>query len=390
MNKIISKEQFSEKVFKFEVEAPLIARSRKAGHFVIVRVDAKGERMPLTIAGADVQKGTITLVVQEVGLSSTKLCQLNAGDYILDVVGPLGQATHIENFGTVVCAGGGVGVAPMLPIIQALKEAGNRVISVLAGRTKDLIILENEVRKSSDEVIIMTDDGSYGNKGLVTEGIESVIKREKVDKCFAIGPAITMKFCCLLTQKYNIPTVSTGNIIRAALKNGTEMGLKAKSYIDAGELVPDNVVIGIIKERLSEPDCKEGYILDGFPRTIPQAVALDDMGFVIDAALSIEVADSEIVKRMSGRRVCEKCGASYHTEYKKPDVEGVCNICGGNLVIRKDDEQETEKNRLNVYHEQTEPLKDFYKSCGKLIEVQGQDEVKDTTRLVLEALENQI
>ncbi len=194
----------------------------------------------------------------------------------------------------------------------------------------------------------------------------------------------------IISEKYNIPTVSTGNIIRAALKNGTEMGLKAKSYIDAGELVPDNVVIGIIKERLSEPDCKEGYILDGFPRTIPQAVALDDMGFVIDAALSIEVADSEIVKRMSGRRVCEKCGASYHTEYKKPDVEGVCNICGGSLVIRKDDEPETVKNRLNVYHEQTEPLKDFYKSCGKLIEVQGQDEVKDTTRLVLEALENQI
>ena len=194
----------------------------------------------------------------------------------------------------------------------------------------------------------------------------------------------------IISEKYNIPTVSTGNIIRAALKNGTEMGLKAKSYIDAGELVPDNVVIGIIKERLSEPDCKEGYILDGFPRTIPQAVALDDMGFVIDAALSIEVADSEIVKRMSGRRVCEKCGASYHTEYKKPDVEGVCNICGGNLVIRKADEPETVKNRLNVYHEQTEPLKDFYKSCGKLIEVQGQDEVKDTTRLVLEALENQI
>ena len=190
----------------------------------------------------------------------------------------------------------------------------------------------------------------------------------------------------IISEKYNIPTVSTGNIIRAALKNGTEMGIKAKSYIDAGELVPDNVVIGIIKERLSEPDCKEGYILDGFPRTIPQAVALDDMGFVIDAALSIEVADSEIVKRMSGRRVCEKCGASYHTEYKKPDVEGVCNICGGSLVIRKDDEPETVKNRLNAYHEQTEPLKDFYKSCGKLIEVQGQDEVKDTTRLTLDAI----
>ena len=194
----------------------------------------------------------------------------------------------------------------------------------------------------------------------------------------------------IISEKYNIPTISTGNIIRAALKNGTEMGLKAKSYIDAGELVPDNVVIGIIKERLSEAYCKEGYILDGFPRTIPQAVALDDMGFVIDAALSIEVDDSEIVKRMSGRRVCEKCGASYHTEYKKPEVEGVCNLCGGNLVIRKDDEPETVKNRLNVYHEQTEPLKDFYKSCGKLIMVEGQDKVEDTTRLVLDALENQV
>ena len=149
-------------------------------------------------------------------------------------------------------------------------------------------------------------------------------------------------------------------------------------------------MIGIVKERLSEPDCKKGYILDGFPRTIPQAVALDDMGFVIDAALSIEVADEEIVKRMSGRRVCEKCGASYHTDYKKPQKEGVCDLCGGSLVIRKDDEPETVKNRLNVYHEQTEPLKDFYKSCGKLIAVKGQDEVKDTTRLVLEALETQI
>ena len=191
----------------------------------------------------------------------------------------------------------------------------------------------------------------------------------------------------IISEKYNIPTISTGNIIRAALKNGTEMGLKAKSYIDAGELVPDDVVIGIIKERLSESDCKDGYILDGFPRTIPQAEALDKMGFAIDAALSIEVADSEIVKRMSGRRVCEKCGASYHTEFKKPAKEGVCNVCEGKLVTRKDDEPETVKNRLNVYHEQTEPLKDYYRNCGKLITVEGQDEVKDTTRLVLEALE---
>ena len=220
MNRIVSKEQFSEKVFRLEVEAPLIARSRKAGHFVIVRVDEKGERMPLTIAGADTEKGTITLVVQTVGLSSTKLCRLNAGDYVADVVGPLGQATHIENYGTVVCAGGGVGVAPMLPIIQALKAAGNRVISVLAGRSKELIILEEEVRKSSDEVIIMTDDGSYGTKGLVTEGIESVIKRERVDKCFAIGPAIMMKFCCLLTKKYEIPTDVSLNTI---MVDGTGM-----------------------------------------------------------------------------------------------------------------------------------------------------------------------
>ena len=220
MNKIIKKEAFSPKVFKFEIEAPLIAKSRRAGHFVIVRVDKKGERMPLTIAGSNIEKGTITLVVQEVGLSSTKLCQLNEGDYIEDVVGPLGQATHIENFGTCICAGGGVGVAPMLPIIQALKAAGNKVISVLAGRSKDLIILEDEVRKSSDEVIIMTDDGSYGKKGLVTEGIEEVIKREKIDKCFAIGPAIMMKFCCLLTKKYEIPTDVSLNTI---MVDGTGM-----------------------------------------------------------------------------------------------------------------------------------------------------------------------
>ena len=220
MNKILHKEHFSEKVFKLVVEAPLIARSRKAGHFVIVRVGEKGERMPLTIAEADPVAGTITLVVQEVGLSSTRLCELNEGDYITDVVGPLGQATHIEKFGTVVCAGGGVGVAPMLPIVQALKAAGNRVITVLAGRTKELIILEKEIRASSDEVIIMTDDGSYGQKGLVTNGVEQVILREKVDKCFAIGPAIMMKFVCLLTKKYDIPTDVSLNTI---MVDGTGM-----------------------------------------------------------------------------------------------------------------------------------------------------------------------
>lgn len=190
----------------------------------------------------------------------------------------------------------------------------------------------------------------------------------------------------VISEKYDIPAVSTGNMIRAALKNGTEMGLKAKAYIDAGALVPDEVVIGIVKEKLSEPDCKNGFILDGFPRTIPQAEALDKMGFGIDAALSIEVSDAEIVKRMSGRRVCEKCGASYHTEFKKPAVEGVCNVCGGTLAIRKDDEPETVLNRLKVYHEQTEPLKSYYANAGKLITVEGQDEVADTTALVLKAL----
>ena len=220
MNKIVRKIQFSEKVFRLDVEAPLIAKARKAGHFVIVRVGEKGERVPLTIAGSNPQEGTITLVVQTVGASTSKLCALKEGDYITDVVGPLGKATHIDNFGTGVCAGGGVGVAPMLPIIQALKAAGNRVISVLAGRSKDLIILEDEVRKSSDEVIIMTDDGSYGKQGVVTVGIEEVIQREKVDKVFAIGPAIMMKFCCLLTKKYEIPTDVSLNTI---MVDGTGM-----------------------------------------------------------------------------------------------------------------------------------------------------------------------
>ncbi len=219
-NRIVHKEQFSEKVFLFEIEAPLIAKSRKAGNFVIVRVGKKGERMPLTIADADIERGTITLVVQKVGLSSQKLCNLNEGDYVTDVVGPLGNPTHIENFGTVVCAGGGVGVAPMLPIIRALKAAGNRVLSVLAGRSKDLIILEEEVRKSSDETIIMTDDGSYGEKGVVTLGIERLINQEHVDRVFAIGPPIMMKFCCLLTQKYNIPTDVSLNTI---MVDGTGM-----------------------------------------------------------------------------------------------------------------------------------------------------------------------
>lgn len=228
MNKIVRKEQFSDKVFLLEVEAPLIAKSRKAGNFVIVRVGETGERMPLTIADANINKGTITLVVQEVGLSSIKLCDLNVGEYVTDVVGPLGNPTHIENFGTVVCAGGGVGVAPMLPIIKALKAAGNRVLSILAGRTKELIILESEVRQYSDGTLIMTDDGSLGEKGVVTVGIEHLIKQEHIDKVFAIGPAIMMKFCCLLTQKYNIPTEVSLNTI---MVDGTGMCGACRSTI---------------------------------------------------------------------------------------------------------------------------------------------------------------
>ena len=221
MNKIVLKKQLSEKVFLFEIEAPLIAKSRKAGNFIIVRVGENGERVPLTIADASIEHGTITIVVQKVGLSSTKLCDLNEGDYLTDVVGPLGNPTHIENFGTVVCAGGGVGVAPMLPIIRALKAAGNRVLSVIAGRSKELVILEDEVRQSSDELIIMTDDGSYGEKGVVTVGIEKFITQEEhVDKVFAIGPPIMMKFCCLMAQKYNVPVEVSLNTI---MVDGTGM-----------------------------------------------------------------------------------------------------------------------------------------------------------------------
>lgn len=220
MYKILDKEYFSANVVKFVVEAPRIAKARRAGHFVIVRVGENGERIPLTIADADVAKGTITLVVQAVGDSTRKICALEPGDSFTDVVGPLGKATHIANFGTVVCCGGGVGVAPLLPIIKALKEAGNKVISVLAARTKGLIILEEQVREYSDEVIIMTDDGSYGNKGLVTNGVEQVINREKVDLVVTIGPAVMMKFVSLLTKKYDIPTVCSLNTI---MVDGTGM-----------------------------------------------------------------------------------------------------------------------------------------------------------------------
>ena len=191
----------------------------------------------------------------------------------------------------------------------------------------------------------------------------------------------------IICKTHNIPTISTGNMLREALKNGTEMGQKAKSYMESGQLVPDEILIGIIKDRLQEEDCKNGFILDGFPRTIPQAEALDNMGVEIDAVLDIEVADDAIVARMSGRRVCEKCGASYHLLYKTPEVEGVCGKCGGTLVQRKDDHPDTVLERLHVYHEQTEPLKAYYEKQGKLKIVEGQEEVADTSRLTLAAIE---
>ncbi len=220
MNKIISKEFFSENVFKMVIHAPDIALSRKPGHFVIIKMGKKGERVPLTIAGADEEKGTIDLVVQIVGVTSRKLSMLNVGDVITDFAGPLGQATHIEKVGTVLAAGGGVGTAPLLPIVEAFKKAGNRVITVLAARNKDLLILEDKIREHSDEVIIMTDDGSYGTKGLVTHGMEEVIKREKVDLSIIIGPAIMMKFAALTTKKYNIKTYASLNTI---MVDGTGM-----------------------------------------------------------------------------------------------------------------------------------------------------------------------
>jgi NAD(P)H-flavin reductase len=220
MNRIVEKEFFSEHVVKLVVEAPLIARARKPGNFVILRVSENGERVPLTIADADESKGTITLIAQKVGVSTEKLAALEVGDSLHDLVGPLGKATDVHQVGTVLACGGGVGVAPLLPIVEAFKKAGNRVITILAARSKELIILEEEMRKWSDELIIMTDDGSYGEKGLVTQGAEKVIQREKVDECIAIGPAVMMKFTALLTQKYNIPTQASLNSI---MVDGTGM-----------------------------------------------------------------------------------------------------------------------------------------------------------------------
>ena len=271
MSKIIEKEYFSEAVVKLVVEAPHIAKSRKAGHFVIVKTGEKGERIPLTIAAADVEKGTITLIIQKVGVTSTKICELEVGDEITDVVGPLGKATHIENVGTVLASGGGVGVAPLLPIVEALKQAGNRVITVLAAREKDLIILEEQMRQHSDEVIIMTDDGSYGKQGLVTNGMEEVILREKVDLAVTVGPAIMMKFVTLLTGKYNIPTVASLNTLmvdgtgmcgacRVSVGGQTKFVCVDGPEFDAHEVDFDEMLLRLGSYKPSEAEAYESYL----------------------------------------------------------------------------------------------------------------------------------
>jgi len=220
MSRIVAKDYLSPNVVQFEIDAPLIARKRKAGHFVIIKIGTEGERIPLTIAKANVEKGTITLIVQKVGVSSHKVANLDVGDEVTDVVGPLGNPTHIEKLGTVLCAGGGVGIAPLLPIVEALHNAGNKVISLLAAKTKELLILEKEIRMNSDEVIIMTDDGSYGQKGLITVGMEEVIKSHKIDLCVTIGPAIMMKYTSLVAKKFNVPAMASLNAI---MVDGTGM-----------------------------------------------------------------------------------------------------------------------------------------------------------------------
>ena len=229
MHKIVKKEFLSTNVFRIAVTAPRIALSRRAGHFVIVRISEGGERIPLTIADADVEQGTITLIVQIVGCTSAKMSKLNVGDHITDIAGPLGNATHIELAGTVLCAGGGVGIAPLYPIVQAFKRAGNRIVTVLAARSAELLMLEKEMAEFSDDIILMTDDGSRGKKGLVTAGMEEVIQREKVDRAVVVGPAVMMKFAAMTTQKYNIPTIASLNTI---MVDGTGMCGACRCSVD--------------------------------------------------------------------------------------------------------------------------------------------------------------
>ncbi len=271
MSRIIEKEHFSEAVVKLVLEAPHIAKSRKAGHFVIVKTGEKGERIPLTIAAADAEKGSITLIIQKVGVTSTKICELEVGDEITDVVGPLGKPTHIDKVGTVLASGGGVGVAPLLPIVEAFKQAGNRVITVLAARKKELIILEEQMRQHSDEVIIMTDDGSYGKQGLVTKGMEEVILREKVDLAVTVGPAIMMKYATLLTGQYNIPTVASLNTLmvdgtgmcgacRVTVGGETKFVCVDGPEFDAHEVDFDEMLLRLDSYKPSETEAYESYL----------------------------------------------------------------------------------------------------------------------------------
>jgi ferredoxin--NADP+ reductase len=276
MYKILEKEILSENVVKLVLEGKVIAANRKAGQFVIVKLGETGERIPLTIADSDAEKGTITLVIQKVGVTSHRLSLLEVGDTVSDLVGPLGRATEIEKVGTVVAAGGGVGIAPLYPIAKALKEAGNKLIVVLAARSKDLIILEKEMSTFADEVIIMTDDGSYGKKGLVTEGIEEVIKTDKANLCVAIGPAVMMKFVALLTKKYDLPTVASLNTI---MVDGTGMcgacrvsvGGKTKFVcVDGPEFDAHQVDFDEMLKRLNAYTTDEKLAYDNFLESLKQ------------------------------------------------------------------------------------------------------------------------
>ncbi|TLX74396.1 sulfide/dihydroorotate dehydrogenase-like FAD/NAD-binding protein [Labilibacter sediminis] len=273
MYKIVGKTFFSENVVKLDIEAPRIAKARRAGHFVIVKIGEKGERFPLTIAGADREKGTITLVVQKVGVSSRKLAALEVGESITDLVGPLGKATHIENKGTILACGGGVGVAPLLPIVEAYKNAGNRVITVIAARSKDLIILEDQIRAFSDELIIMTDDGSYGKKGLITEGMEEAIAKENISEAMVIGPAVMMKFASMVTKKHNIPTLASLNTImvdgtgmcgacRITVAGKTKFVCVDGPEFDAHQVDFDEMLLRLSGFKEIEKEADESYLKD--------------------------------------------------------------------------------------------------------------------------------
>ncbi|MBN1158378.1 MAG: sulfide/dihydroorotate dehydrogenase-like FAD/NAD-binding protein [Bacteroidales bacterium] len=272
MHKVVAKQNLGKNVVRIEIEAPLISRKRKPGHFVIVKIGREGERIPLTITKSDTERGTISLIIQIVGVSSHKVAGLNVGDEVTDVVGPLGRPTHIEKVGTVLCAGGGVGIAPLLPIAEAFHQAGNRIVTVLAARTKELVILEKEMRAFSDELLVMTDDGSYGMKGLITEGMEHVIQQEKIHKAVTIGPAIMMKYTSLLTKKYSIPTIASLNTI---MVDGTGMcgacrvtvaGQKKFACIDGPEFDAHEVDFDELLIRLAGYKREEKYNYKEFLR----------------------------------------------------------------------------------------------------------------------------